>query len=312
MTCLTWGMSVVSVSNSLTWDYSIYTHLSFNTLRPRQNCCHLPDNSLKLIFFNQNSWISINISLQYISGGLINNNPALVDIKAWCQRSINPLFEPMMVQFTDAYMCYSAQWVKDSIHLPEFAEWINGAMNKIVIERVFLLSQFVCAMALWTLPWDALTRSWGWQYCSKCFYMSLDEVRYHEADFPLPQQGQMMYKWVRELGRYWLHWWFGTFSAASCYLNSCELFMDRLEKYSGILSQRQNHHICIWMCCLQNLIFVKASMFQLIGPWEIWMEFYVSNFQTEFSDRWLRYHLWNLPLDNCHWTLLMMSQQWLR
>ena len=33
----------------------------------------------------------------------------------------------------------------------------------------------------------------------------------------------------------------------------------------------------------------------LIGPWEIWMKFYVLNFPDNFSDWWLKYLLWTCP-----------------
>ena len=35
--------------------------LGSNTLRPRQNCRHFPDDIFKCIFFNENVWIPINI-----------------------------------------------------------------------------------------------------------------------------------------------------------------------------------------------------------------------------------------------------------
>ena len=39
----------------------------FNTLRPRQNGRHFPDDIFKSIFLNENVWISIKISLKFIS-----------------------------------------------------------------------------------------------------------------------------------------------------------------------------------------------------------------------------------------------------
>ena len=52
----------------------------FNTLRPRQNDRHFPDNIFKFIFFNENVWILIKIS--NIPVGRINNIPALVQKRA--------------------------------------------------------------------------------------------------------------------------------------------------------------------------------------------------------------------------------------
>ena len=49
-----------------------------NTLRPRQDGRHFPDDSFKWIFLNENVWISIEVSLKFVPKGPINNIPALV------------------------------------------------------------------------------------------------------------------------------------------------------------------------------------------------------------------------------------------
>ena len=69
----------------------------FNTLRPRQNGRHLPDDIFKCIFMNENVRIATNISLKFVPKGLINNIPALVLIMAWRRLCDKPLSEPMMV-----------------------------------------------------------------------------------------------------------------------------------------------------------------------------------------------------------------------
>ena len=51
---------------------------TLNTLRPRQNGRHFPDDILKCIFVNENVLISINISLKFVPKGQMNNIPALV------------------------------------------------------------------------------------------------------------------------------------------------------------------------------------------------------------------------------------------
>ena len=68
-----------------------------NTLRLRQNGCHLTDNIFKCIFLIENGWIVIDISLKFVPKGPINNISALVQIMAWRQPGDKPLFEPMMV-----------------------------------------------------------------------------------------------------------------------------------------------------------------------------------------------------------------------
>ena len=74
------------------------THHSsiFNTLGPRQNGRHFPDDTFKRIFLNENVRISIKISLKFAPKGPINNIPALVQIMAWRRPGDKPLSEPMM------------------------------------------------------------------------------------------------------------------------------------------------------------------------------------------------------------------------
>ena len=69
-----------------------------NSLRPRQDGRHFPDDIFKSIFFNENCCIWIQISLKYVPKGPINNSPALVQIMAWRRPGDKPLSEPMMVR----------------------------------------------------------------------------------------------------------------------------------------------------------------------------------------------------------------------
>ena len=82
-----------------------------NTLRPRQNGCHFPDDILEWIFLNENVWISIEISLKFVPKGQINNIPALVQIMAWCRRGDKPLSEPMMIILMTHICVTRPKWV---------------------------------------------------------------------------------------------------------------------------------------------------------------------------------------------------------
>ena len=53
---------------------------TYNTLRPRQNCCHFSDDIFKCIFLNETVWIALKISLKFVPMVRINNIPALVQI----------------------------------------------------------------------------------------------------------------------------------------------------------------------------------------------------------------------------------------
>ena len=85
---------------------------SLNTLRPRQNGRHFPDDNFKYIFFNENVWSSIKISLKFVRKGPINNIPALVQIMAWRRPGDKPLSGPMMVSLPTHICVTRPQWVK--------------------------------------------------------------------------------------------------------------------------------------------------------------------------------------------------------
>ena len=85
---------------------------STNTLRPRRNEQHFADDIFKRIFFNENVWISIKISLKFVSKGPINNIPAMIQIMAWRRSGDRPLSEPMMVSLPTHICVTRPQWVK--------------------------------------------------------------------------------------------------------------------------------------------------------------------------------------------------------
>ena len=75
-------------------------HNIVNTLRPRQNGHHFPDDIFKWILLNENIWIQIKFSLKFVAKGSINTIPALVQRQAiiWTNDG----------EITDAYMRHSA------------------------------------------------------------------------------------------------------------------------------------------------------------------------------------------------------------
>ena len=56
--------------------YTVSVYVKNNEVR--QNSHHFAADISKGIFFNENVWILIKVSLQFVPKGLINNNPALV------------------------------------------------------------------------------------------------------------------------------------------------------------------------------------------------------------------------------------------
>ena len=83
----------------------------FNTLRPRQDGGHFPDDVFKCIFLNENAWILIKISLRFVPKGPINNIPALIQIMAWRRPDDRPFSEPVMVKLRTHICVTQPQWV---------------------------------------------------------------------------------------------------------------------------------------------------------------------------------------------------------
>ena len=84
----------------------------FNTLKLRQNRCHFADDTFKCVFLNENVWISIKISLTFVSKGPISYIPALVQMMAWRRPGDKPSSEPIMVRLLTHVCVTRPQWVK--------------------------------------------------------------------------------------------------------------------------------------------------------------------------------------------------------
>ena len=66
------------------------------------------DGNFKCIL-NENYRITIQISPKFVSRSVMDNKPALVQVMAWYRRGDKPLPEPMLTQFTDAYMRHKGE-----------------------------------------------------------------------------------------------------------------------------------------------------------------------------------------------------------
>ena len=71
--------------------------LSGFTLMPRQFGRHFAYDIFKCIFFNENVWFPIEMSLKVVPRDPIANIPSLVQIMAWRRPGDKPLSEAMMV-----------------------------------------------------------------------------------------------------------------------------------------------------------------------------------------------------------------------
>ena len=72
----------------------------------------LADYIFKCIFLSEDGKMPIQISLKLVLMSPTDNKPASVQVMAWCKTRNKPLPEPMLTQFTDAYMQHSGEMRK--------------------------------------------------------------------------------------------------------------------------------------------------------------------------------------------------------
>ena len=104
--CSQWSLRM------LTCEMGTCLFVFLNTLRPRQDGRHFPDDIFICIFLNENVWISLKISLKFVPKVWINNIPTLVQIMAWHRPGDKPLSEPMVINLVTHICITRPQWVK--------------------------------------------------------------------------------------------------------------------------------------------------------------------------------------------------------
>ena len=127
----------------------------FYSLRPRRNRRHFADDIFKCIFLNENEWISLRISLKFVSKVRINNIPSLVQIMAWRRPGDKPLCEPMVVSLL-TYICVTRpQWVKSTPSIHTTTTWFDCGADGCVFIAPFYLHG-------WSpQEYQGLTAGWG-------------------------------------------------------------------------------------------------------------------------------------------------------
>ena len=123
---------IVTVRMNFLW-FHVFVQVSFNTLRPRQNGRHFPDDIFKCIFFNENICNFIKISLKFVPKDPINNIPSLVQIMAWCRPGNKPLSEPMMVSLLMHICVTQPQWVNTLLSCGTFmCQWTGSSLVRVI------------------------------------------------------------------------------------------------------------------------------------------------------------------------------------
>ena len=144
---------------------------SFNTLRPRRNEQHFADDIYKCIFFDENVWISIKISMKFVSKGPINNIPALVQIIVWHRPGDKPLSEPMMVRLPTHICVTRPQWVKKL-----YLKYVICEMLAILIRFQCILCDECCTSMVSTDKWAVYFRCMGDRKHMGCAGLFIDHV----------------------------------------------------------------------------------------------------------------------------------------
>ena len=167
-----------------------------NTWRPRQNGRHFPDDIFKCIFFNENVWIVIKISLKFVPKGPINDISALVQIMAW-RRSLP---EPMLVSLLTHICTTLPDWV-NSLCVKSFGRhvFMNMHFDGLVQDCSNSSALAVGLLQSCTKPsiYTFYTRPWhwnctGWRYTPSSMTSNILNSL---------SSGDM------ELGQHWLRWW---------------------------------------------------------------------------------------------------------
>ena len=144
----------------------------------------LANDNFKSIFLNENDKILIWCSLKFVPGSPIYNETAFVQVMAWHRTGDKPLPEPMLTQFTDAYICGTrGRWVKSSLTL--FKPLIYNLLTIKTINALagtFGVNEVSkCSSADWNafikvfiqdLFWSVRGRRFIWySHLSPCFYL---------------------------------------------------------------------------------------------------------------------------------------------
>ena len=93
----------------------------------------------------------VQIALKFVSKGPFNNKPASIQVMAWCWTGDEPLSEPMMAKFTDAYIYWLFFYLFSFIHIFFVDCILNKTMGyNLLTKPLFLIklswdgSRFLC------------------------------------------------------------------------------------------------------------------------------------------------------------------------
>ena len=103
-----------------------------NSLRPRQDGRHFPD-IFKCLFLNENVWILLKISLNFVPEVWINIIQPSVKIMAWCRPGAKSLSEPMIVNLLMHICVTRPQWRNMMVNDALAMQGVRASATRVLI-----------------------------------------------------------------------------------------------------------------------------------------------------------------------------------
>ena len=101
--------------------------MSYQLFFPGQNRYHFADGIFRCIFLNENVWIFIKISLNFVPKGSMNNIPAMVQIMAWRRIGDKPFFLKQCLPDSLMHICgFRGRWAKTPSADTKFGMFFSG------------------------------------------------------------------------------------------------------------------------------------------------------------------------------------------
>ena len=129
-----WSTKYESTNPSIINPHNLLTHWG------QDKMAAVSQTTISNVFFNENTRMSIEISLKFIHKGSINSIPALVQIMAWCRLGDRPLSEPMLV-CSPTHICDFR---------PQFSESIDSDICATAHKSHFNLFALACYLCIQT------------------------------------------------------------------------------------------------------------------------------------------------------------------
>ena len=111
----------------------------FNSSPPRQFGGKIADDIFKRIFFNENDWMSIKISLKFIPEGPIDNKSVLVQVMAWCRQATSHYLNQCWPSFLTHICGTRGRWVNE-FHLETCRNLSISMISKVACPYVWMLA----------------------------------------------------------------------------------------------------------------------------------------------------------------------------